>query len=81
MKLFTTPNSKNVIANLRIVTTEKSEFTFLLILYFYDIIDFKGETVNINRFIMMNSNGLKVIVICIYMVSFYPVNGLLRFGF
>ena len=29
-----TPNSKNIIATLRIVTIEKSELTFLLILYF-----------------------------------------------
>ena len=36
MKFFTTPNSKNIIATLRIVTIEKSELTFLLILYFHD---------------------------------------------
>ena len=35
MKFFTTPNSKNVIATLRIVTIEKAELTFLLILYFH----------------------------------------------
>ena len=34
MKFFTTPNSKNIIAFLRIATIEKSELTFLLILYF-----------------------------------------------
>ena len=36
MKFFTTPNSKNITATLRIVTIEKSELTFLLLLYFYD---------------------------------------------
>ena len=35
MKFFTTSNSKNVIATLGIVTTERSELTFLLILYFH----------------------------------------------
>ena len=34
MEFFTAPNSKNIIATLRIVTIEKSELTFLLILYF-----------------------------------------------
>ena len=34
MNFFTTPNSKNIIATLRIVTIEKSELTFLPILYF-----------------------------------------------
>ena len=38
MKFFTTPNSKNIIATLRIVTIEKSELTFLLILYFHSFI-------------------------------------------
>ena len=38
IKIFTTPNSKKVIATLRIVTIEKSELTFLLILYFHDMI-------------------------------------------
>ena len=37
MNFFTTPNSKNVIATLRIVTIEKSELTFLLVLYFYGL--------------------------------------------
>ena len=32
---FTTPNSRNVIATLRIVTIERSELTFLLIIYFH----------------------------------------------
>ena len=36
MKFFTTPNSKNIIVTLRIVTIEKSELTFLLLFYFYD---------------------------------------------
>ena len=35
MKSFTTPNPKNVITTLRIVTAEKSEMTFLLILYLH----------------------------------------------
>ena len=35
MESFTTPNSKNIYATLRIVTIEKSELTFLLISYFY----------------------------------------------
>ena len=33
MKFFTTPNSKNIIAILRIVTLEKYELKFLLILF------------------------------------------------
>ena len=36
MEFFTPPNSKNIIATLRIVPIEKSELTFLLILYFHD---------------------------------------------
>ena len=39
MNFFTTPNLKNIIATLGIVTTEKSELTFLLALYFHDIIN------------------------------------------
>ena len=39
MEFFTTPNSKKIIATLRIVTIEKSELTFLLMLYFH----VKGE--------------------------------------
>ena len=35
MNVFTAPNSKNVISTLRIATIEKSELTFLLVLYFY----------------------------------------------
>ena len=35
MDFFTTHNSKNAIATLRIVTVEKSELTFVLILYFH----------------------------------------------
>ena len=35
MKFFITPNSKNVIATLHIVTIEKPGVAFLLILYFY----------------------------------------------
>ena len=38
MKCFTTPNSKNIIATLRIVTTEKSELTLLFILCFHAFI-------------------------------------------
>ena len=37
MEFFTTPNSKKIIATLHIVTIEKSELTFLLILYFHGI--------------------------------------------
>ena len=37
MKFFTTPNSKNIITTLRIVTIEKSELAFLLILYFHGL--------------------------------------------
>ena len=37
MNFFTTPDSKNVIATLRIVTKERSELTFLLILYFHGV--------------------------------------------
>ena len=33
MKFFRTPNSKNIIATLRIVTIAKSELAFLLIFY------------------------------------------------
>ena len=40
MEFFTTPNSKETIATLRIVTIEKSELTFLLILYFHGRINF-----------------------------------------
>ena len=36
MKLFKTPNLKHIIATLYIVTIEKTEFTFLPILYFHD---------------------------------------------
>ena len=39
MKFFTTPNSKNIIAILRIVTIEKSELTFFLTLYFHDLMN------------------------------------------
>ena len=42
MKLFTTRNSKNIIATLPIVALEKSELTFLLILNFHV---FKGLSV------------------------------------
>ena len=35
MEFFTTPNSKNIIATLRIVAIEKSQLAFLLILYFH----------------------------------------------
>ena len=36
MKYFTTPNSKNIIWTLCIVTKEKPELEFLPILYFHD---------------------------------------------
>ena len=35
MNFFTSPNLKNIIATLRIVTIEKFELTFLLILCFH----------------------------------------------
>ena len=35
MEFFTTPNSKNIIATLRIVKKEKSDLTIFLILHFY----------------------------------------------
>ena len=35
MKPFATPNSKNIIATLRIATIEKFELTFLVTLYFH----------------------------------------------
>ena len=34
MEFSATPNSKNIIATLRIVTADKSELKFLLMLYF-----------------------------------------------
>ena len=36
MKFFTTPNSKNIIATVHIVTTKNFELAFLLMLYFHD---------------------------------------------
>ena len=43
MKCFTTPNSKNINATLRMITIEKSELAFLLILYFRGMLhDFKN---------------------------------------
>ena len=36
MKFFTTPNSKNIIATVHIVTTKNFELTFLLMLYSHD---------------------------------------------
>ena len=39
MEFFTTPNSKNIIAILRIVTIEKSELTFFLTLHFHDLMN------------------------------------------
>ena len=50
MKFFTTPNSKNIIATLRIVTIEKSELTFLLILYFHDMKKTKNTQITIKYF-------------------------------
>ena len=41
MKFFTTPNSKNIIVTLRIVTIEKSVLAFLLILYFHANMNYK----------------------------------------
>ena len=42
LEFFTTANSKNIIATLLVVTIEKSELAFLLILYFH------GVTLQIN---------------------------------
>ena len=48
MRFFTTRNSKNVVATLRIVTTGRSESTFLLILYFHaQIFGPKYETLSL----------------------------------
>lgn len=38
MKYFTTPNAKNIIATLLIITLEKIELVFLLKLYFHDVL-------------------------------------------
>ena len=38
MKFFITPSSKTIIATLRLVTIERPELTFLLMLYFHDLI-------------------------------------------
>ena len=40
MKFFATLNSKNIIATLRIVTIEKPESIFLLVLYINDSFDY-----------------------------------------
>ena len=58
MKFFTTPNSKNIIATLRIVAIEKSVLTFLLILYFHDKIvwlrrNFSKALVILSRFLLL----------------------------
>ena len=53
MKFFTTPNSKNLIATLRIVTLEKHELTFLLILYFHDRLN-----MGIEENLEIESNGI-----------------------
>ena len=53
---ITTPISKNIIAILRIVTIEKSELTFLLILYFHRLKDDKPIIMNCAE------NGAAVIV-------------------
>ena len=42
MNFFATPNSKNIIATLRIVTIEKSELTLLLVLYFHSMNNLYG---------------------------------------
>ena len=53
MKFFTTPNSKNIIATLRIVTLEKHELTFLLILHFHNRLN-----VVIEENLEIDSNGI-----------------------
>ena len=47
MEFFTTPNSKNIIATLRIVRIEKSELTFALMLYLHD------QTLKVHEFIIL----------------------------
>ena len=42
MNFFATPNSKNTIATLHIVTIEKSELTLLLVLYFHSMNNLYG---------------------------------------
>ena len=42
MNFFATPNSKNIIATLHIVTIEKSELTLLLALYFHSMNNLYG---------------------------------------
>ena len=42
MNFFATPNSKNIIATLHIVTIEKSELTLLLVLYFHSMNNLYG---------------------------------------
>ena len=48
MEFFTTPNSKNLIATLRIVTIETSELTFLLILYLHDLTKYGSRVLHNN---------------------------------
>ena len=50
MKFFTIPNSNIVIATLRIVTIERSELTFLLILYFHVFSLYKSAKNKLQRF-------------------------------
>ena len=59
MKFFTTSNSKNIIATLRMVTIEKSELTFLLILYFHGQIIYqmkKGFNSNLQNTFSLKAN-------------------------
>ena len=46
MKLFVTPNSKNIIATLRTVTIEEFQLTFLITLYFHGSKKYPGAITN-----------------------------------
>ena len=56
MKYFTTPNSKNIIATLHIVTIGKSELAFLIILYFY------GQTQSLSNFFFFFCKGKHIVL-------------------
>ena len=58
MKFFATPNSKNIIATLCIVTLEKSELAFILILYSHDMIN--NNNIDNNNNSSNNPHGIKI---------------------
>ena len=59
MKFFATPNSKNIIVTLRIVTIEKSGLTFLLMLYFYgNLFFFNKNYLTVTLSILVGKVGL-----------------------